>query len=91
MPNLLDRILSREANDPDIPECPAHHVEMHLRGKLGRPSRFADQHEQEYTLIYFCPVSNCNETATRTQLRTQIPVPGASPERPLFSRVGDPK
>jgi len=91
MPTLLDKILGREANDPTIPDCPVHHVEMHLRGKQGRPTRFADQHEQEYTLIYFCPVSECNETATRIQKRTQIPVPGASPERPLFSRVRDPR
>lgn len=91
MPTLLDKILGREANDPEIPECPTHHGEMHLRGKLGRPSRFADQHGEEYTLIYYCPVEGCNETAERHQRRTQIPVPGASPERPLFSRIRDPR
>lgn len=91
MPTLMDRILGRKANNPAIPDCPVHHVEMHLRGKLGRPSRFADQHHEEYDLIYFCPVDRCNETAMRPQHRTQIPVPGASPQRPLFSRIRDPK
>lgn len=91
MPSLLDRILGREINVPAIPDCPVHHTDMRLRGKLGRPSRFSDQTEQEYTLIYFCPVEGCNETDTRVDRRTQIPVPGASPERPLFSRVRDPK
>ena len=91
MPTLLDKILGREQNDPAIPDCPVHHTEMRLRGKLGRPSRFADQQEQEYTLIYFCPVEECNETATREHRRSQIPVPGASPERPMFSRVRDPR
>lgn len=91
MPTLMDRILGREDNDPIIPDCPLHHKDMHLRGKLGRPSRFADQTEQEYTLVYYCPEEGCNETATRPLKRTQIPVPGASPERPLFSRVRDPR
>jgi hypothetical protein len=91
MPSLLDTILGRKSNEPAIPDCPDHHVDMHLRGKLGRPSRFADQTEQEYSLIYFCPVEACNQTATRELRRTQIPVPGAAPSRPLFSRVRDPR
>ncbi|HVL23811.1 MAG TPA: hypothetical protein VM450_06980 [Thermomicrobiales bacterium] len=91
MPSLLDTILRRNVPEPTIPVCPMHHVEMRLRGKLGRPTRFADQTEQEYTLIYFCPVEGCNETDTRYNARTQIPVPGASPHRPLFSRIRDPR
>lgn len=91
MPSLIDTILGRKVDNPAIPECPDHEVEMHLRGKLGRPSRFSFQTEEEYTLIYFCPVEGCNQTATREHRRTQIPVPGATPGRPFFSRVRDPR
>lgn len=91
MPSLLDTILGRKSNEPEIPDCPEHDVDMHLRGKLGRPSRFSYQTEEEYTLVYFCPVEGCNETATRDMRRTQIPVPGAAPKRPMFSRVRDPR
>jgi hypothetical protein len=91
MPSLMDMILRRNAPEPVIPVCPNHDVEMRLRGKLGRPTRFEDQTEGEYTFIYFCPVEGCNETDTRSQRRTQIPVPGASPHRPTFSRVRDPR
>jgi hypothetical protein len=91
MPSLLDVILRRTAPEPVIPVCPTHDVEMRLRGKLGRPTRFVDQTEGEYTYIYFCPVDGCDETDTRSYRRTQIPVPGASPHRPEFSRVRDPR
>ena len=89
MQRLIDIILGRERVEPEIPVCPNHHVEMHLRGKLGRPSRFADQTEEEYTLIYYCPVDECNETDTREKVRSQIPSPAAVVERPGFSRIGD--
>ncbi len=91
MPTLLDSILGRKVEEPAIPECPDHHIEMRLRGKLGRPTRFSDQTEEEYTLIYFCPEEGCNQTDTRVHRRTQIPVPGVTPHRPLFARVRDPK
>lgn len=90
MPSLLDRILGN-VDEKEIPDCPRHKVEMRLRGKLGRPSRFADQTEEEYTLIYFCPEEGCNETATRNRRRTEIPVPGRSPLRPSYSRIKDPR
>jgi hypothetical protein len=83
---VLDVILRKARVSPEIPLCPDHHVEMRLRGKLGRPTRFSDQTEEEYTLVYFCPVEGCNHTDTRTRVKTQIPVPGESPERPAFSR-----
>lgn len=86
MPSLLDRFIGKKVQDPDIPVCPDHKIEMHLRGKLGRPSRFHDQQNQEYTLIYFCPEHGCSNTDTRSVRRTQISVPGAAPERPPFSR-----
>lgn len=89
MPSLLDMILGRRADENKAPVCPNHDLEMDLRGKIGRPSRFAAMSEEDYTLIYFCPVEDCNETAERNVRRTQIPVPGRSPKRPDFSRTGD--
>ena len=88
MQRVLDVILRRDRVEPEIPECPEHGVEMRLRGKQGRPTRFSDQTEEEYTLIYFCPVDGCNETAHVTRVKTQIPVPGEPPERPAFARRG---
>ena len=89
MQRVLDVILRRDRLEPDIPTCPDHKVEMRLRGKQGRPTRFSDQTEEEYTLIYFCPVERCNHTALVKRVKTQIPVSGEPPERPLFSRRGD--
>lgn len=89
MPNLLDIIFRRTAADPEIPVCSDHHVDMWLRGKFGRPSRFADQAEEEYTLIYYCPEDGCNHTAERSQIRRQISVSGEPPERPSFARLNE--
>lgn len=89
MNRVLDVILRRTRPEPEVPSCPEHKVEMRLRGKQGRPTRFADQTEEEYTLIYFCPVEGCNETAQLKRVKTQIPVPGEPPERPAFSRTGE--
>lgn len=89
MQRVLDLVLRRQRLEPAIPECPDHHVEMRLRGKQGRPTRFSDQTEEEYTLIYFCPVEGCNHTAQVKRVHTQIPVPGEAPERPLFARRND--
>jgi hypothetical protein len=83
---LLDAILGRERDEPEIPNCPDHGTDMRLRGKQGRPTRFSDQSEEEYTYIYFCPEEGCNHTAAVTRVKTQIPVPGESPERPSFAR-----
>jgi hypothetical protein len=89
VPNLLDIIFRRNLDEPDVPVCPDHHVEMWLRGKLGRPSRFSDQTEEEYTLIYYCPEEGCNQTAERSQFRREIPVPGEPPARPAFARLNE--
>jgi len=86
---ILDVILRRERLDPPIPLCPDHKSEMHLRGKQGRPARFTSQSEEEYTLIYFCPVPYCNHTAEVKRVATQIPVPGESPPRPTYARRGN--
>ncbi len=86
MPKIFDVILRRERLEPAIPRCPDHDVEMALRGKMGRPTRFADQSVEEYTLLYFCPVQGCNQTATVSRVNTQIPAPGRSPQRPEFAR-----
>jgi hypothetical protein len=86
---VLDILLRNDRPVPEIPICPDHKVDMRLRGKLGRPARFHDQTEEEYTLIYFCPVEGCNWTETRKRAKTQIPVPGEPPVRPSFSRRKD--
>jgi hypothetical protein len=83
--------LRRKPEQSAVPVCPDHKVEMRIRGKLGRPSRFTDQTEEEYTLIFYCPEAKCNQTAMRVQTRSQIPVPGEPPRRPDFARVGDRK
>lgn len=83
---MFDVIFRRERIEPDVPVCPDHHVEMRLRGKQGRPSRFSDQTEEEYTLIYFCPIEGCNNTAEIMRAKSQIPVRGEAPERPSFAR-----
>jgi hypothetical protein len=83
---VLDIVLRRNVARPETPLCPDHDVEMRLRGKLGKPTRFSYQTEEEYTLIYFCPVEGCNQTEMVTKVRTQIPVPGEAPPRPSFAR-----
>lgn len=87
MPSLLDVILRRDTKEKTPPECPDHHVEMRLRGKVGRPSRFEGTAEQHYTEIYFCTVPGCNNTAERKVARRQVPVPGVQPARPAYARV----
>lgn len=89
MPSLLDVILRRNLDEPTVPNCPDHDIDMRLRGKLGRPSRFSAQSEEEYTVIWFCPAEGCNHTAERPRVRTQVPVPGEPPARPSFSRPND--
>lgn len=85
---VLDTVLRRQRPEPEVPVCRDHKIEMRLRGKQGRPARFSDQTEEEYTFIYFCPVEGCNNTAEVTRVRTQIPVPGEPPARPPFARRG---
>jgi hypothetical protein len=83
---VLDWVFKRERPEPAVPLCPDHHVPMQMRGFIGRPARFSDQTEESYTVIYYCPVPGCDETATVTMMQTQIPVPGAAPRRPDFAR-----
>ncbi len=89
MNRLLDVILRRNEPEPDIPICDQHRLEMRLRGKQGRPTRFTQQSEEEYTLIYYCPADGCNHTASIDRVKTQIPVPGEPPARPGFARSED--
>lgn len=83
---VLDWVFKREREAPDVPECPSHHVPMQMRGVVGRPTRFSYQTEEQYTIIYFCPVEGCDETAEVQVAMRQIPVPGAAPRRPDFAR-----
>lgn len=85
----LDVLLRRNRVTTSVPTCSQHKTEMRLRGKQGHPTRFANQTEEEYTLIYFCPVPQCNETAEVKRVRTQIPVAGESPVRPRYARPTD--
>lgn len=89
MQRFIDTILRRQRSEPAIPHCPEHGIEMRLRGKMGRPARFSDQTEEEYTLIYFCPAPDCGQTATVDRKRSQIPVPGAPQSRPDYARYSD--
>jgi hypothetical protein len=89
MQRFIDTILRRQRPEPAIPHCPEHGIEMRLRGKMGRPARFSDQTEEEYTLIYFCPAPDCGQTATVDRKRSQIPVPGAPQSRPDYARYSD--
>lgn len=79
-------VFRRAVEEPEIPLCPDHGVDMQLRGKMGRPARFSDTSAQEYTHIYFCPVPGCDHTVERDIRRMQIAVPGEPPARPAFSR-----
>ena len=85
---VLDWVFKRERVVPDVPLCPDHHTPMQLRGYIGRPTRFTYQQNESYTVIYFCPVHGCNETAQRELSMTQILVPEAGPRRPDYSRRG---
>ena len=83
---VLDWVFKRERTEPEVPVCPSHRVPMLMRGVIGRPARFSYQTEETYTVIYFCPVQGCDETATTQLAMTQIPVPGAAPRRPSYAR-----
>lgn len=87
MQAFLNAIFGIHPEIDDVPMCPDHKVEMRLRGKMGRPARFSDTIEQQYTLIFFCPVAGCNNTATSQQVRAQVP--GEGTPRPDYSRVQD--
>jgi hypothetical protein len=69
----------------DDPVCRIHGEPMLLFKKVGRPARFQEQQTASYTLIYRCVVSGCDETATRTRVRNQIPAPGELTERPVWA------
>jgi hypothetical protein len=86
---ILDLVFRRPVVEPPIPVCPQHKVEMTLRGKMGRPTRFSDMSQQTYTVIYVCPVIGCDHTKEVEQARSQIAVPGKAPRRPDFSRRGN--
>lgn len=83
---VLDWVFKRERAKPVTPHCPSHHVPMQIRGMVGKPTRFTYQTEETYTVIYFCPVTGCDETAEEQSSRTQIPVPGVAPRRPVYAR-----
>jgi hypothetical protein len=83
---ILDWVFKREREEPPVQLCPNHKTPMRMRGVVGRPARFSYQTEETYTVIYFCPILGCNETAEIQIAMTQIPVPGAAPRRPDYAR-----
>lgn len=83
---VVDWVFNRKREKPSVPLCPDHRTPMQMRGLMGQPARFSYQTEENYTVIYFCPVPGCAETAEAVVARTQIPVPGAAPRRPDFAR-----
>lgn len=89
MATVDTRLATQRINDDSTPVCPDHHVDLRLRGKIGRPARFHDQTLSEYTMIYVCPHDDCSYSESRTVQRNQAAIPGAAPERPAFARVND--
>lgn len=83
---VLDWVFQREREEPEVPLCPDHKTPMRVRGYMGRPARFTYQTEETYTVIYFCPETDCDHTAEGQIAMTQIPVPGAAPRRPYYAR-----
>jgi hypothetical protein len=83
---VLDWVFKREREEPEVPLCTNHGTPMQVRGVIGRPTRFSYQTEGTYTVIYFCPIPGCAETAENQIAMTQIPVPGVSPRRPGYAR-----
>ena len=69
----------------DVPLCPDHKTEMELYKKLGKPARYTDQETQTYTLMFRCTIPGCGESAERTRVRNQIPVPGERTTRPPWA------
>ena len=65
-------------NRPLVPVCPDHDITMRLRGIQGRPARFNRQSEEEYTLIYFCPIDDCDQSKSVDDRAVTGPSPGRS-------------
>jgi len=63
------------------PLCPDHHVPMQLRGTQGRPTRFADQRNAEYTQLFRCTVPGCAQSAERPRRRAARPADPLPTER----------
>lgn len=83
---VLDWARGTVAEESGWPVCPVHDVRMELFKTVGRPAYFTDQETGSYTLLYRCPLDDCDEQSTRRRLRTQIPVPGERTERPSWAK-----
>jgi hypothetical protein len=84
---LLAWVRGDEQPQDDVPICPRHDVPMELFKKVGKPARFSDQETETYQLIFRCNVPGCDESATRRRIRTQIPAPGETTERPDWAHA----
>lgn len=81
----IDWLLGKEPSQDGTPYCPDHDEPMMLYKKLGKPARYSDQEAETYDLLYRCPVPGCDNTASRSRVRNQIPVPGESTPRPRWA------
>jgi hypothetical protein len=64
-----DRDLGNKPPVEEEPVCPVHNMPMVIRAKVGKPARFTNQQTQTYTLIFRCPVPQCDETKQVTRQR----------------------
>lgn len=82
MDRLIAWVKGSDLGQDEWPLCPDHDVPMNLVKKIGKPARYHDQENETYVLLYRCPFPGCDNSATRTRVRSQIPVPGEAVERP---------
>jgi hypothetical protein len=83
---ILAWVRGEEPPQDDVPVCPEHGEPMALFKKVGKPARYTDQETETYQFLYRCVVPGCDESATRRRIRTQIPVPGETTERPAWTQ-----
>ncbi len=83
---MVGRFFGKKPPADEVPVCPIHKKPMVLRAKRGKPVRFTNQQVEAYTLIFRCPLATCNETKEVETVRSEIPVPGETPERPSWAR-----
>ena len=86
MHKMLDVVFRRNRVEPEIPVCPDHRVDMRLRGKQGRPTRFTAQTEEEYTLIYFARSKGATTLTRGNGSRHRLQCRASPPTRPSFAR-----
>jgi hypothetical protein len=82
----VGRFFGNKPPTEEEPVCPVHNTPMVIRAKVGKPARFTNQQTQTYTLIFRCPVPQCDETKQITRQRYQVSVPGETLGRPDWAK-----